>query len=226
MEHSVYDFNIDALKKYSCIIFDLDGTLIDSFEAINDAFDAVFIKFSGRRISFEESNSYVGVPLEDLLGDMFGKENQREAIEIFRNKYNEICFKKTSLIDGVQELLYYLKNAGKTLNVATNKTGSISRSLLKHLNIYDLFDYIYGVYDGFEGKPSPQMLHTIVQNVGVSNSSTIFIGDSPIDIMTAKNAGVSILSVASGNHTYDELSSFNPDFLVDHIVDILSTAKK
>ncbi len=204
---------IKILDKFDSIIFDLDGTLIDSFEAINDAFDEVFSRFQGRTITFQESNSYVGVPLEGLLGELFGKENQDEAIEVFRNKYKEVCFEKTSLIGGVKELLIYFKKKGKSLNVATNKTGSISRKLLEHLEIGNLFDYVFGVYDGLLGKPSPEMIQKIVEKTNVSLSSTILVGDSPIDIMTAKNAGIRIFSVASGNHSYEELQSFNPDFI-------------
>ncbi len=210
------------INKYDCIIFDLDGTLIDSFQAINDAFDAVFLKFNGRTLSDSESNSYVGVPLEDLLSEMFGEENQAEAIEIFRNKYREVCFEKTTLIKGAKELLMDLKDKGKSLNIATNKTGDISRDLLKSLNIDKLFDYVYGVFDGMKGKPSPEMINKIIDNTGFKKSDVIFIGDSPIDIMTAKNAGVPMLSIASGNHTYDELRSFNPDFLYEHIANIIS----
>lgn len=210
------------INKYNCIIFDLDGTLIDSFQAINDAFDAVFLRFDGRVLSDSESNSYVGVPLEDLLSEMFGEENQAEAIEIFRNKYKEVCFEKTTLIKGAKELLTDLKDKGKSLNIATNKTGDISRDLLKSLNIDKLFDYVYGVFDGMQGKPSPEMINKIIENTGFEKSNVIFIGDSPIDIMTAKNAGVPMLSVASGNHTYDELRSFNPDFLYEHIANITS----
>jgi HAD superfamily hydrolase (TIGR01549 family) len=212
----------EDINKYNCIIFDLDGTLIDSFQAINDAFDAVFLKFEERVLSDSESKSYVGVPLEELLGEIFGKENQEEAIKIFRSRYREVCFEKTVLIKGVKELLIYLKDKGKSLNIATNKTGDISRDILKHLNIDKLFDYVYGVYDGMEGKPSPEMLNKILENTGYKKSDTLFIGDSPIDIMTAKNAGVSMLSVASGNHKYDELRSFNPDFLYEHIANIIS----
>ncbi len=204
---------INILERYDSVIFDLDGTLIDSFEAINEAFDEVFSTFRDRKISFKESNSYVGVPLEGLLGELFGKENQDEAIDIFRNKYKEVCFEKTSLIKGVKELLVYLKEKGKSLSVATNKTGSISRELLDYLKINAFFDYVYGVYDGFEGKPSPEIIHEIIQKTGISKISTILVGDSPIDIMTAKNAGIPIFSVASGNHSYDELETYKPDYL-------------
>ena len=210
------------INKYNCIIFDLDGTLIDSFQAINDAFDAVFLRFDGRVLSDSESNSYVGIPLVDLLSEMFGEENQAEAIEIFRNKYKEVCFEKTTLIKGAKELLTDLKDKGKSLNIATNKTGDISRDLLKSLNIDNLFDYVYGVFDGMKGKPSPEMINKIIENTGFEKPDVIFIGDSPIDIMTAKNAGVTMLSVASGNHTYGELRSFNPDFLYEHIANITS----
>ena len=147
------------------------------------------------------------------MGELFGKENQDEAIEVFRNKYKEVCFEKTSLIGGVKELLIYFKKKGKSLNVATNKTGSISRKLLEHLEIGNLFDYVFGVYDGLPGKPSPEIIQKIVEKTNVSLSSTILVGDSPIDIMTAKNAGIRIFSVASGNHSYEELQSFNPDFI-------------
>lgn len=213
---------IKNIEKFDSVIFDLDGTLIDSFEAINDAFDEVFSKFQERTITYKESNSYVGVPLEGLLGELFGKEHQDEAIKIFRNKYEEVCFEKTSLISGAKELLIYLKEKGKSLNIATNKTGSISRKLLEHLEIGSLFDYIFGVFDGFAGKPSPEMINKIMEKTNIPSSSTIFIGDSPIDIMTAKNAGVPIFSVASGNHSYEELKLHNPDFLSVSISGLIS----
>ena len=155
----------------------------------------------------------MGVPLEGLLGQLFGKENEEEAIDIFRNRYKEVCFEKTSLIKGARELLLYLKEEKKSLSVATNKTGSISRKLLEHLEIDGFFDYVYGVFDGLAGKPSPEMINKIVEKTAVPKTSTILIGDSPIDIMAAKNAGIHICSVASGNHTFEELKTYNPDYL-------------
>ncbi len=214
---------IEILEKFDSIIFDLDGTLIDSFEAINDAFDEVFSAFQGRTITFKESNSYVGVPLEGLLGELFGKENQDEAIRIFRNRYKEVCFEKTSLIEGVKEILNSLKKRGKSLNVATNKTGSISRELLEHLEIGNLFDCIFGVYDGLEGKPAPAMIKKIAEKTDIPLSKTVLVGDSPVDIMTAKNAGIPIFSVASGNHSYEELKLYNPDFLSPSISGLICT---
>lgn len=181
--------------------------------------------FEGRKINAGESSSYVGVPLERLLGEIFGKENEEQAINIFRNKYQEVCFKKTSLIKGAKELLLCLKEEKKTLSVATNKTGSISRKLLEHLEIKGLFDYVYGVYDGLEGKPSPEMIYKIVEKTGIPKISTILIGDSPIDIMTAKNAGIRICSVASGNHSYEELKTNDPDYLYKTISELELTCK-
>ncbi|MHB8232292.1 MAG: HAD family hydrolase [bacterium] len=201
-------------------MFDLDGTLIDSFEAINDAFDEVFSRFQGRKITAGESNSYVGVPLEGLLGELFGKENEAQAITIFRNRYKEVCFEKTSLIKGAKELLLHLKEEGKSLSVATNKTGSISRKLLEHLGIDGLFDYVYGVYDGLQGKPSPEMIDKIVEKTGIPKNRAILIGDSPIDIMAAKNAGIHVCSVASGNHSYGELKTYGPDYLYASISEL------
>ena len=155
----------------------------------------------------------MGVPLEGLLGQLFGKENEEEAIALFRNRYKEVCFEKTSLIKGVRELLLYLKEEKKSLSVATNKTGSISRKLLEHLEIDGFFDYVYGGFDGLAGKPSPEMINKIVEKTAVSKTSTILTGDSPIHIMAAKNAGIHICSVASGNHTFEELKTYNPDYL-------------
>ncbi len=212
---------LGVLERYDSIIFDLDGTLIDSFEAINDAFDAVFSRFEDRTISNVESNSYVGVPLEGLLGELFGKENQEEAIKIFRQRYNSVCFEKTTLIAGVKELLDYLKNKGKSLNVATNKTGDISRKLLGFLGVRHLFDHVLGVYDGLEGKPSPEMIFKISEKTGIPLNKSIFIGDSPIDIMAARNAGVHVFCVASGNHSYEELRSHKPDHLISSISEFM-----
>ncbi len=171
-------------------------------------------------MTLEESNSYVGVPLEGLLGKLFGKENEDEAITIFRNRYKEVCFEKTFLIKGAKELLLLLKDEKKSLSVATNKTGSISRKLLEHLGISEFFGCVYGVFDGLEGKPSPEMIDKIVEKTAIPKTSTILIGDSPIDIMTAKNAGIHICSVASGNHTFEELEKYNPDYLYTAISEL------
>ncbi len=162
----------------------------------------------------------MGVPLEGLLGKLFGKENEDEAISVFRKKYSEVCFEKTTLIKGAKELLLNLKKENKILSVATNKTGSISRELLSHLKIIDLFDYVYGVFDGLGGKPSPEMINKIVEQTAIPKISTILIGDSPIDIMTAKNAGIHICSVASGNHKYEELKAYDPDYLYEAISEL------
>ena len=180
----------------------------------------MFARFQERKITQDESNSYVGVPLEGLLGELFGRENQEEAIRIFRNKYQDVCFDKTTLIEGAGELLSSLKEEGKILSVATNKTGSISRKLLEHLGVGNLFEHVYGVYDGLEGKPSPDMINKIVEKTSIPKAETILIGDSPIDIMSAKNAGIHILSVASGNHAYEELKGYNPDYLLESISEL------
>ena len=181
----------------------------------------MFSKFQSRQITPEESSSYVGVPLEGLLGKLFGKENEEKAIAVFRKKYTEVCFDKTTLIKGAKELLLKLKSENKILSVATNKTGSISRELLKHLQIIGLFDCVYGVFDGLEGKPSPEMINKIVDMTAIPKEYTILIGDSPIDIMAAKNAGIHICAVASGNHEYYELKGYNPDYLYKEISQIL-----
>ena len=81
------------------------------------------------------------------------------------------------------------------------------------MGIGKLFDYVYGVFDGLEGKPSPEMINKIVEKTAIPKTSTILVGDSPIDIMAAKNAGIHICSVASGNHTFEELKTYNPDYL-------------
>ena len=72
-----------------------------------------------------------------------------------------------------------------------------------------------------EGKPSPEMINKIVEITAIPKENTILIGDSPIDIMTAKNAGIHICAVASGNHEYDKLKGYNPDYLYKEISQIL-----
>lgn len=93
---------------------------------------------------------------------------------------------------------------------------------MEHLEIIDFFDYVYGVFDGMEGKPSPEMINKIVEKTSIPKISTILIGDSPIDIMTAKNAGIHICAVASGNHAFEELKKYNPDYLYGAISELKS----
>ena len=183
---------------YRVIIFDLDGTLTDSFPAIHKSL-AVAMKGTGLPAwDLEETKNHVGLGIEHLIESAVGKDRKSQALEIFRRDYGAHCHKKTPLLPHVSSTLPELKAAGLALAVATNKPLVFTIRILEHLEIHAYFACIMGPERVIHMKPHPDMIDSIRSQLCVERQDCLYVGDMPLDTETAAQAGVDCLLVATG----------------------------
>ena len=189
------------------IIFDLDGTLVDSYQAIQES-----LAFAMSTLGFtpwppDETKRRVGRGLEVLLEEAVGGPHVAEGVRLFRSHYPRVQLEKSFLLPGVKETLDALREAGKILAVATNKPSDFSRDLLRHLGAARHFALVLGPLDVARPKPHPDMIHAILEKLGFSAEQALYVGDMVLDAESAAAAGVEAVLVSSGGNTLSELTA-------------------
>jgi phosphoglycolate phosphatase len=199
------------------LIFDLDGTLIDSRLDLAQAVNAALENVGMPRILNETVYSYVGngapVLMRRALGEAAAEAQVEQALRFFLEYYWEHKLDFTTLYPGVRESLDRLRADGVALAVLTNKPVRISRAILDGLGLGAHFLQVYGG-NSFESrkKPDPVGIEMLLAETGAAPSRTIMVGDSAVDVLTARNAGVGSCGVTYG---------FQPETLVEEPPDIL-----
>lgn len=199
------------------VIFDLDGTLIDSFEAIREGFNATLPLYGLNPLTLAEAKSLVGRPLGETLSDLVGSENEDEATAIFRNRYREVFLDMTLPLPHAVETLKSLHHRSFRLAVATNKFGSFSREIISHMGLTGMIPSVLGDGDGVRRKPEPDMLERLLFDMSISEKEAVFVGDSPIDIATGKKAGVKVIAVPTGYHSRAMLEDAGADVVIENL---------
>ena len=204
------------------VIFDLDGTLIDSNQAIYLSFQHAYEKLGLLTPSFEEVKRVVGYGLRNTFRDLLGEERAPEALRLFRQKYEEVYRQNTHLLPGTRKILKTLDARGIKLAVATNKLGRFSRDIFRHYGMDQLFTAIVGDEDVSQNKPHPEILLYAIEKMGLAKEEIILVGDSLIDIQTGKNAGLRVFVVPTGVQTKEELEKARPTAVLNGLLDLLN----
>jgi phosphoglycolate phosphatase len=205
------------------LIFDLDGTLIDSRLDLAHAVNAMRAHMGMPPLENERVYSYVGngapVLVRRALGEGAGEEEAQRGLEFFLRYYREHALDNTTLYPGVREAITRLGAAGKRLAVLTNKPVKVSRAIIEGLGVGGCFFQIYGGNSFDVKKPDPAGVDALMREAGVDRSRTLMIGDSSVDIQTARNAGVRSCGVTYGFQP-ESLADPKPDLLVDNMQDL------
>ncbi len=211
--HFFEDFDTilgDLKKKIRGIIFDLDGTLIESYEAIYLGLKEVLQQFGRKIFPFSDLKKYLKPDLETTLNQFFSPEEVLRGIPIMRRKYEEVYLDKTHFLDGAKEALKTLHSRGILLGVASNKFGRFSRGALVHLGVSDYFKSVMGAGDVPRNKPFPDMIHAALEEINLPPEDVVFVGDTLTDIDAGKEAGVDVYALPTGFHSKMELSQKKP----------------
>jgi phosphoglycolate phosphatase len=200
------------------LIFDLDGTLIDSSRDLAISTNAMLRHLGRPEIDEKIVNSYVGdgaqVLVRRALGNGAADSEVQAAYDFFIRHYRAHSLENTRLYPGIAEALDSLKQAGNTLAVLTNKPVKISRDILAGLKVKDMFFRVYGG-DSFPAKkPDPIGIETLMKEAASAPKRTTMIGDTSVDIKTARAAGVRACGVLWG---------FKPETLNDPPADLLAS---
>ncbi len=200
------------------LIFDLDGTLIDSKLDLVHSVNATRAMMELPPISDDVVASYVGngapVLVRRALGPSASEEDVQRALEYFLAYYREHMLDNTRLYPGVKDALDRLLSAGAKMAILTNKPVRFSRSLVEGLGLTNHFFQVYGGNSFEQKKPHPIGIETLLEETGSARERTIMVGDSGVDIRTARNANVKACGVTYGFQPEGFLED-PPDLLVD-----------
>ena len=203
------------------IIFDFDGTLIDSYEPITESLNQVREAFGKPPLGLGEVKGMVGHGLEHLIEAAIGPEKVADGVRIFRERYATICESRTTILPQVRETLEELDRRTYQMAIATNKPSYFARDILKALDVEHLFVEVLGPNDVERPKPDPEMLEIIMSRLGLGSDETLYVGDMPLDIEVARNAGVAVYALPTGSASRDDLLARRPDRLLHKFSDLL-----
>ncbi len=203
-------------------IFDLDGTLTDTIRAIAHFGNLALSSYGMDEIPVEDYKIYVGDGRDKLIHRILaarGRDTQ-EMFEKVRAVYDENYEKDylydTDAYDGIRELLADLKKAGMRLAVCSNKPDNVVRYVVDNIFGGDCFDAVCGVVDGMPTKPDPYSVKQIMKELGVQKDECLFLGDTNVDIFTAKNAGITSVGVLWGFRDRNELVQAGADYIAEN----------
>lgn len=192
------------------VIFDLDGTLVDAYQAITKSFNHTM-----RRLGYPvRDGSFirraVGWGDRKLLEPYVKPADLKKALEIYRDYHKAALIKWSRLLPGVRKTLSYLEEKGYKLAVASNRPTRFCRILLKHLKLSGFFGCVLCADKLKHAKPHPEILRRLMSEFNVSAQETCFVGDMVIDAMTARSSGVKSVIVTGGSSKEAEIRPEKP----------------
>lgn len=205
------------------VIFDLDGTLIDSKLDLANAVNAARAHLGLPPIDNQLVYSYVGdgapVLIRRALGPEAGEEQIAKALQFFYDYYREHMLDHTRLYPGVPEALDQLRREGVKMAVLTNKPVRFSQALVEGLGLGGHFFRVYGGNSFEQKKPHPEGVEKLIAESGAVRERTLMVGDSAVDVRTARNAGIVVCGVTYGFQP-EGFDGEPPDFLVDTLEEL------
>lgn len=211
------------IKDCALIIFDLDGTLLDTSEDIFRAIEHAFLK---NKVSLPDQKAALPAiwgPASRYVGELLGEEKRRllpEVLSDFTEYYALHCEERTVPYEGVPELLAALKEAGIFLAVATAKTHAPAARILKKHGLYTYIEKIIGDDDVKNPKPAPDCVLAALEALKVLPGRALFVGDTPPDIVTGRAAGVATCAALWGFGGREALCAEHPTFFAGRVTDL------
>jgi len=219
-------------KDKRLIIFDMDGTLIDSVPSLANAINYMLRQLGKEETSLAEVRSWIGNGAQILVKralvgsrdyEKFDIDSnlEQKALNILLDYYGKNLTKDIALYPGVKDTLRELKNRGYYLSVATNKPHEFVREILEYFNIDKFLDSFLGAGVVEHKKPHPAMLLKIIEDFKVDKKDSVMVGDSSSDIIAAKNANIDSIGLTYGYNYEKNIKELNPTVTFDNFSDIL-----
>ena len=211
------------------IIFDMDGTLIDSAPSLAFAINHMLKELNREPVSLTRVREFIGKGSEilvkrallnrvDIDNISINEEEFKNAHKILLDFYGKNLNAKTTLFENTKETLEELQKEYK-IALVTNKPHQFVSEILEHFNIDKYFDYTLGASDKIAKKPAPDMLLETCKYFSIEPNNAVMIGDSNNDILAAKSANIDTIAVTYG-YSNEDISTLNPTLIVDNLLEI------
>lgn len=209
------------------IFYDLDGTLVDTREDIVRSANVMRVQMGLPALEASEIISNVGRGVHHLISGCLKTQDPKlieKGIKIYRGHYAEHMMDHSRLYDGARKMLEHFKDRHQV--VLTNKPNPFSRDMMHALGVGDFFEEIIAGDSEYAKKPDPAAVFAMMKRFSAASAETLFIGDSRVDIETARNAGIRIAVLTHGFSGKSELQSAAPDKITDHFSELLDWVKQ
>ena len=208
------------------ILFDLDGTLIDQFQAIHKAFSQVISQMGFPTPDYETVKKSVGGASETTMAKLIGKENAKEGVKLLRPIFEKEMLNGLKALPGASEVLNFCQANNIKAAVLTNKHGPHARRVCEYLKFSPKLNFVLGANDTEWKKPDPLLTNLALQKIEGTKDDTIYVGDSPYDLKTAQNVGMPCLLVSTGTHSESELKKNDTTTVESNLLDLLENQLK
>ncbi|HVE71617.1 MAG TPA: HAD-IA family hydrolase [Thermoanaerobaculia bacterium] len=209
-------------SRYKAVLFDLDGTLVDSYAALAEAVNHARRSEGLDDLSASRIRGLVGDGVEKLLERAFdGGAVPLGAKDAFESRYDEVCCQESKVLEDVEATLEQLATRGVAMAVCTNKPTVFSKKILDFLELSRYFRAIVGPDVAGARKPEARHLLVTLESVEATPEETLFVGDMPIDVRAARNCGVDVAVVATGSSTREQLVDASPDHFLERFADLV-----
>ncbi|WP_457747237.1 HAD family hydrolase [Sulfurimonas sp.] len=200
------------------ILFDLDGTLIDSTEAILESFHKAFDLHNALHPSDESIKALIGHPLDVMFSELgINQEKVWDYVTTYKEHYREISTQKTELLSNAKEAVN-LASEFASLGIVTTKTGKYSQVLMEHFGLMNKFKVLIGREHVQNPKPHAEPIYKALEAFNIQNNEELWmIGDTQLDLVAAKNAGINSIGVLSGYDNEETLKQFTDVIFSDSL---------
>lgn len=195
------------------VLFDLDGTIVNSLPLIEDTFNKVFEEMN-LDSDIKKVRSMIGLPLKEIVGKFVEEERIAEFHELYQRYYRQNHDNHVELYPGISEIIEKLE-ASHSLGVVTSKGRAGTEQTLEKLRIKEKFRAVVTAHDVEKHKPLPDPVKKALELLEVKPDNAVFVGDSPFDLISGRKAGVKTIAVTWGTSETHELRKHNPDYLAE-----------
>jgi phosphoglycolate phosphatase len=212
--------------RYRAVLFDLDGTLVDSYTALTEAVNHARRTHGLHELSSMRIKEFVGEGVERLLQRAFERTDiARSVVDAFESRYDEVCCEESKVLADVDATLEQLAQLGVEMAVCTNKPTVFSKKILDFLGLSRHFRAIVGPDLAGARKPDAKHLAVTLESVSCTAAQALFVGDMPIDVRAARNSGIDVAVVSTGSATREQLVASEPDHVLERFGDLIKIVR-
>lgn len=213
--------------RYRAVLFDLDGTLVDSYTALAEAVNHARRTHGLHELSSARIREFVGDGIERLLQRAFERTDvPRSVLDAFTSRYDEVCCDESKVLADVDRTLQELADLHVEMAVCTNKPTVFSKKILDFLGLSRHLRAIVGPDLAGARKPEARHLLYTLESVSCAPEEALFVGDMPVDVRAARNSGIDVAVVPTGSSTREQLAASEPDHFLERFSDLMKIVRR